>query len=357
MMNLISLAEDGYLPDFLIRLGIRRLLRRRRDEVSSEVELSAFVDELRRSPLAIATETANRQHYEVPASFFEAVLGPHLKYSCCKFDSPETELGTAESVMLEETCERAEIKNGQRILELGCGWGSLSLWLAEKYPQCEILSVSNSHSQRQFIDTRAKQRGLHNLRVQTADMREFGTTERFDRVVSVEMFEHMRNYELLLQRVASWLQPHGKAFVHIFCHRESPYFFETEGDANWMGRHFFTGGMMPAYRLFDEFPNHLQVEQQWQINGLHYWRTAEAWLRNLDSHRQQLIERFGQDLPSVEAQRNLRRWRIFFLACAELFRYRGGTEWFVGHYRFIRTPQTIEGSPQPSSLSARPVHV
>ena len=339
-MNAIDMAETGLLPDALIRIGIRRLLAKRlaalasQDAADRHANIVRFAEDLRQSPLAIATEAANEQHYDVPAEFFAAVLGPRLKYSACYFATPHTSLTEAERVMLRLTCERADIRNGMRILELGCGWGSLTLWLAEHFAQCQITALSNSASQREFIECRARAQGFPNIRVITGDIREFATEQTFDRVVSVEMFEHMRNYELLLHRVSNWLTADGKAFVHVFCHRDVPYLFETEGAANWMGRHFFTGGMMPSEDLFCHFGDHLGIEQQWRVDGLHYARTCEAWLKNLDRHRQAILSRFRQDLSARDARTRLQRWRIFFMACAELFRYHDGKEWFVAHYLF-----------------------
>ena len=304
-----------------------------------------FVKQLAGSPLAVATNSANTQHYEVPVEFFENVLGPRLKYSSCLFSRPQVSLEEAENAMLWQTCQRAEIENGMSILELGCGWGSLTLWIAERYPDCNITAVSNSASQREFIQCQARSRGFDHVRVITADMRDFETKERFDRVVSVEMFEHMRNYKLLFQRVSNWLTPIGKAFVHVFCHRNTPYLFETEGVSNWMGRHFFTGGTMPSESLFSHFNDNLTIEQQWKVDGLHYWRTCEAWLKNLDQNRTTILTRFRQDLGAHEANRNLQRWRIFFMACGELFRYRGGNEWFVAHYLFQRVPSKPSRKP------------
>ena len=335
---LIELAESGLIPDSLIRLGIRRLLARRLAGKDSK-SFDDFVAELRTSPLAVETEAANRQHYEVPAEFFQAVLGPRLKYSACWFESETATLADAESAMLRETCRRAELADGQRVLELGCGWGSLTLWMAEHYPHSQITALSNSSSQARFIRQRADAAGFSNVRVITSDMRDFDTREQFDRIVSVEMFEHMRNYQLLLSRVSRWLADDGLAFVHIFCHRDRPYLFETDGAANWMGRHFFTGGMMPSEHLFAEFAADLTIQQQWRVGGLHYWRTCEAWLQNLDTHRDLVLACFEKELGTVEAKRLLQRWRMFFLACAELFRYRDGQEWFVSHYLFRQTGQ------------------
>ncbi|QDU92510.1 SAM-dependent methyltransferase [Lignipirellula cremea] len=335
-MNLMELAETGFVPDWLIRIGIRRLLAKRKQAVTTN-DLAEFTDQLRHSPLAVATDTANTQHYEVPSAFFEKVLGPRLKYSSCWYEQTDATLAEAEEAMLRQTCQRADLRDGMRVLELGCGWGSLTLWMAEQHPACEIVAVSNSASQRQFIEQRARDRRLFNVQVITADMRDFDAGDTFDRVVSVEMFEHMRNYELLFRRVASWMKPDGKAFVHIFCHRDSPYLFETEGAENWMGRHFFTGGMMPSEDLFGRFSDDLTIQQQWRVSGLHYWRTCEAWLKNLDQNRTAIRDRFRQDFSDRESDLRLQRWRIFFLACAELFRYRNGEEWFVAHYLFERT--------------------
>jgi cyclopropane-fatty-acyl-phospholipid synthase len=349
-MNLIELAEKGVLPDAVVRLGIRRLLARRsrteraQGSADRQQRLREFADSLRDQPLAVETDSANEQHYEVPAEFFQLVLGPRLKYSCCQFDTSGASLAEAEEAMLQQTCERAEIVDGMRVLELGCGWGSLTLWMAQHYPASHIVAVSNSASQRCFILGRAEQLGLTNVEVITADMRDFQTDQRFDRVVSVEMFEHMRNYQLLFHRVSGWLADQGKAFVHVFCHRDTPYLFEVEGADNWMGRHFFTGGMMPAEELFGCFDRELHVQQQWRVSGMHYWRTCEAWLENLDRNRVTILQRFRQDCSDQEAKLCVQRWRMFFMACGELFRYRGGDEWFVAHYLFTPRPSAT-GAP------------
>lgn len=346
-MNLIDAAERRWIPVGLIRHGIRRLLSKRaqRSKVESG-NLASFTQALRESPLAVHTEAANRQHYEEPPQFFEQVLGPRMKYSCCYYPTPEATLAEAEVAMLQLTCERAELADGQHILELGCGWGSLSLWMAKQYPDSEILAISNSHNQRKFIESKAAQRGLENLRVETADMVDYAPGRQFDRIVSVEMFEHLRNYELLFQRIASWLEPDGKLFAHVFCHRDEPYLFETDGKDDWMGRNFFTGGTMPSYDLFRQFDQHLRITEQWQVDGLHYWRTCEHWLANLDNHWHELAERMAAEWPDRNVQIALQRWRMFFLACAELFRFEEGRRWFVGHYLF-------EPQPQPSNQSSK----
>ena len=344
-MNLIEWAESGWLPDFLIRKGIRRLLRKRLKRLGNVTAVDDFVANLRDEPLAVATDAANRQHYEVPAEFFLNVLGPRLKYSSCWFSNRESTLTEAEERMLDETCTRAQLGDGMRILELGCGWGSLSLWIAEKFPRAEITALSNSRGQRDFIERQTAERGITNLNVVTCDMRDFTPSGRFDRIVSVEMFEHMRNYELLFRRVANWLDEDGRAFAHVFCHRHTPYLFETEGADNWLGRHFFTGGTMPSEELFSRFSQDLAIERQWRVNGLHYWRTCEAWLANLDRNRELILSRFARDLSNSDARRHLQRWRMFFMACVELFRYRRGHEWFVAHYLFRPAPTAAEHHP------------
>jgi cyclopropane-fatty-acyl-phospholipid synthase len=339
-MNLIDLAETGFAPDWLVRVGIRQLLKQRlRSLPDSAVadpsrRVAEFAERLRNSPLAIATAAANEQHYEVPVEFYQHVLGPQLKYSACHFATADASLAEAEQAMLRLTCERAELEDHMHILELGCGWGSLTMWMAQEYPHSQITAVSNSASQREFIERTSLVRQLSNVQVITADMREFATEEKFDRVVSVEMFEHMRNYEMLFRRVSQWLTVDGKAFVHVFCHRTTPYRFETEGAGNWMGRHFFTGGTMPSADLFGHFADDLAIAQQWQVDGMHYWRTCEEWLRNLDANRATILARFAQDMSAKDARRQLQRWRMFFMACAELFRFEQGQEWFVTHYLF-----------------------
>ncbi|MSR59304.1 MAG: class I SAM-dependent methyltransferase [Planctomycetaceae bacterium] len=341
-MSLMSLGIDtverGLIPDVITRAAIRRLCRQRRrdcdhdNEATSSQKFDALVESMRAGPIALVPERANEQHYELPPVFFAAVLGPRRKYSCCFWSTATTTLAEAEAASLEITCERADLADGQEILELGCGWGSLSLWMAERFRNSRITAVSNSAPQRGFIETEAASRGLDNLHVITADMNQFTTApQRFDRVVSVEMFEHMRNYERLLERIASWLRPEGKLFVHHFCHQTLAYPYETDGDANWMGRYFFTGGLMPSENMLRQFDRHMTVVEQWRWDGTHYQRTSEAWLANLDVHRHQvlpiLVATYGRD----EARRWFHRWRLFFLAVAELFGYANGTEWFVSH--------------------------
>ena len=335
MKTLIGLAERAILPDWLIRKGIRQLLVARLKEAKEQFDgLEQFADQLRQSPLAVHTDQANEQHYEVPARFFATVLGPHLKYSCAWWPSGCQILADAETRMLKLTCLRAEIEDGMKILELGCGWGSLTLWIAERFPECKIVALSNSNRQREWIMAQCDKLGLSNVEVITSDICDFDPDKTFDRVVSVEMFEHLRNYQILFDRIASWLVPGGKLFAHIFCHREIPYEFQTAGKADWMGRHFFTGGIMPAEKLLLQFESDLKLEQRWRINGQHYARTCEAWLTNLDQQSTQLVELFADSLNKRQARIVLQRWRMFFMACAELFNYQHGEEWFVSHYLF-----------------------
>jgi len=339
---LIELCERGLVPDGLVRAGMRRLMAQRLREESGDrgedeyERFQARLGELRASPVAIETAAANTQHYEVPADFFRLVLGPRLKYSCCWYGEGAATLAQAEEAMLALTCERAGLADGQRILELGCGWGSLTLWMAERYPAARITAVSNSASQREFILGQARVRKLPNVEVITADVNEFAAPGGYDRVVSVEMFEHVRNYATLMERIAGWLEPGGRLFVHIFCHRALMYPFSTGDDYDWMARHFFTGGLMPAEDTLLWLQEHLKIEAQWRVSGTHYQRTANHWLANQDGQREAVLAALRAAYGPADAALWFQRWRMFFMAVAELFGYDGGTEWLVGHYRFVR---------------------
>lgn len=338
----LGLAERGQVPDIAIRHGIRHLLKQRLSEIQPEDARSAaqhetqFIEQMRGAPIALVPEKANDQHYEVPVEFFQRVLGPHLKYSGTLWPADAATLAEAEAAGLRESCLHADIKNGQTILELGCGWGSLALWIATHYPDTHITAVSNSHSQRAHIEAQAKDLGVDNrLQVVTCDMNSFETHPgQFDRVVSVEMFEHMRNWPELFARIRRWLKPDGRFFMHVFVHRAVPYLFEDRGPADWMSRHFFTGGMMPSDRLALVCQDHLACIGRWRWDGTHYEKTANAWLANMDSARETLwpvIERvYGKACARVWWW----RWRLFFMACAELFGYEQGRQWGISHYLF-----------------------
>lgn len=335
----IELAERGLLPDSLIRWGIRKLDKKRLrledlgDSEKQRQALERFVEELGKSPVAVQVHKPKEQHYELPPAFFENVLGKWMKYSSCYWPQGVDSLDEAEEAMLEMTCERAQLEDGMKILELGSGWGSLARWMAEKYPNSRVVTVSNSRPQGEFIKARCAALKLDNVEVISADMNDFHIDQSFHRVVSVEMFEHMRNWGKLLARIATWLKPGGKLFLHIFTHRKLAYLFEDEGDDNWLGRNFFTAGLMPSHELLLHFQKDLIVEDDWRVNGRHYKKTADAWLNNMDKRRQQILpilaETYGQD----QAERWLQRWRIFFLACSELWGFRNGEEWLVSHYR------------------------
>jgi cyclopropane-fatty-acyl-phospholipid synthase len=340
MINLDRILEANVVPDALIRLGIRHLLGETlREKCRGNVEdrqarLHAHIDGLRQSPIAVQTLAANEQHYEVPTRFYQRVLGKRLKYSSAYWPADVTGLDEAEERMLALTCKRAELEDGQRILELGCGWGSLSLWMAEKYPRASITAVSNSRTQKAHIDAEAARRGMKNLTIVTADMNDFDIAETFDRVVSVEMFEHMKNYERLMAKIARWLAPGGKLFVHIFTHREVAYHYEDKGPADWMTRYFFAGGQMPSHDTLLHFQDDLRLEMRWALSGTHYQRTAEAWLQNMDAHRGEILPLFAETYGEAQTTRWWVYWRVFFMACAELWGYRDGDEWIVSHYRF-----------------------
>jgi cyclopropane-fatty-acyl-phospholipid synthase len=350
MAPLVDRLVDRGLPDPVLRIAIRSLLARRRGRErrggieSIQERKRALVAELRRSPVALATDEANEQHYEVPTELFELMLGPHLKYSSGHWPAGVESLEEAEAAMLALTCERAGLVDGQDVLELGCGWGSLTLWMASRYPASRITAVSNSATQREHIEKQAALRGLDNVTVVTRDVNVFGTdatadlvADGFDRVVSVEMFEHVRNYEMLLDRIASWLRPGGALFVHHFSNHEAAYPFDVGGRADWMARNFFTDGLMPSHDLLLHFASdRLVVDDHWAVSGRHYARTLEAWIERMDAHRDRILSLFADTYGADAAEPWFHRWRVFNLACAELFAFRGGDEWLVTHVRLRR---------------------
>lgn len=342
-MNFIySMIEKGYIPDFALRLAIlylckKRLCKEKKGTLEARNQgFQKLLTSLKNSQIAVKTEKANEQHYEVKSDFYKLVLGDHLKYSSCLWGEGTSTLSKAEANMLNLYCERAEIRDGMHILELGCGWGSLTLFLAERFPNSKILAVSNSNSQREFIMNAAKERNLKNVSIVTSDINQFETELTFDRVVSIEMFEHMRNYQELLKRISSWLKEDGKLFVHIFCNKELAYLFEEQGAANWMGRYFFSGGIMPSDHLLLYFQDDLVLNSHWHVNGTHYSKTAKTWHDNQVFRKDEVMDVLGKIYGADNKSLWYSRWKLFFLACEVLFAYKGGNEWFVSHYLFSK---------------------
>ncbi|MBA3665691.1 MAG: class I SAM-dependent methyltransferase [Bacteroidetes bacterium] len=334
-----KLLEQDKFPDFLIRMGIRRLLKQRltdEKQLSSKAYTLSLVEELKNSPIAIHTKAANEQHYEVPTEFYQYCLGKHLKYSSGFWKEGVQDLETSEKEMLELTCERAELAENQNVLELGCGWGSLSLFMSAKFPGSKFTVVSNSVTQKIYIDEQAKLRGIINLTVITKDINDFSIEEKYDRIVSVEMFEHLRNYQMLFNKLASFLKDDGKMFVHIFTHKIYTYKFEVKDESDWMSKYFFTGGIMPSNDLFSYFTDDLTISKQWVVNGTHYSKTSEAWLKNMDRNRDKIMPLFQKTYGPEEALKWWVYWRIFYMACAELWGYNKGEEWMVCHYLFTK---------------------
>jgi len=338
MMNvLMELAEKALMPDLLIRVGARQLLHRRLQdlEFGNEEERRErrwdFISRISNEPLALEVEKANEQHYELPPEFFVQVLGHRLKYSSAFYPPNVDSLDAAEDAMLDLVCERAQLFDGMKFLDLGCGWGSLSLYVAQKFPKAQVTGVSNSRPQREFILAKAVSLGIKNIHIITNDMNTFSIDEKFDRITSIEMFEHMRNFKSLLERVSNWLLPHGKLFVHIFCHRQHPYLFETEGSANWMGKYFFTAGMMPFDDIFSYFQDSLRLEKNWVVDGKHYAKTSRAWLDRMDANKIKIMPILEKAYGKSAAPLWFQRWRLFFIACEETFGFRNGTEWWVSH--------------------------
>ena len=335
--TIIDKAERAPLPDIMIRAGITMLCSRTASRMAlgnAETD-AAFAHEMAARAIAENTQEANAQHYEVPAAFFARALGPNRKYSSCFYSAANSTLQEAEEEALRQTVEHADLHDGQSILELGCGWGSLSLWMARQFPNAKITAVSNSHSQREYIETTAKARGLANLTVVTCDMNVFDPNATFDRIVSVEMFEHMMNWRELMTRVRSWLKPDGRFFMHIFTHRSGAYLFDRADKEDWIAQYFFTGGVMPSHHLIKQYSDIFEVEKEWRWSGVHYQRTALDWLKNFDANRDE-IEAVFRPVYRGETALWMRRWRWFFLATAGLFGYADGSEWGVSHYRMKR---------------------
>lgn len=337
-----SLLTKNLLPDPLIRFGIRKLLKERLKEEkkqSAEAQqdhLMKLISMLKESPIAVNTANANEQHYEVPTSFYRKVLGKNLKYSCGFWEEGDNNLDESERKMLELTCRRAGIKDGDEILELGCGWGSLTLFMAEKFHGCRITAVSNSRTQKEYIDSESSRRGLKNVTVITADMNEFAIDKKYDRIVSVEMFEHMRNYAALFSNIHGLLKPGGELFIHIFTHREYSYLFEVKNETDWMAKYFFTGGIMPGNNLLFYFSGKFEVKNHWIINGRHYEKTSNAWLKNMDRNKDSILKLFSEIYGGKNKIKWWVYWRVFFMSCAELWGYKNGEEWMVSHYLFKR---------------------
>lgn len=337
----LTLLEKGLLPDAIIRWGIRaRLSNKLRLESSGGMEgekerRRKFLERLSASPISINADDANKQHYELPALFFERVLGARMKYSSGLWEEGVTDLNRSEVDMLHLTVERADLQDGHRILELGCGWGSLSLYMAEYFPKSRITAVSNSRSQKEFIDRHAAERGLKNLTVMTHEMSRLELPQEYDRVVSVEMFEHMRNYPRLFEKISRFLVSHGKMFVHVFSHSKYAYFYEEEDPDDWIARYFFTGGTMPSDDLLMSFDDHFSVLGHWRVPGTHYQKTCRAWLENMDRNRRD-IEPIFRAVYGAETQKWVNYWRVFFMACEELFGFRKGSDWMVSHYLFVK---------------------
>ena len=337
-----NLINRNIIPDYLIRFQIRRLIKQRiKEETQPNKEaqhkrLMDLVLELKRSPIAINTSDANEHHYELPTEFFRFVLGPYLKYSCGLWSNTTSGIEASEEDMLYLSCERAELKDGMDILELGCGWGSLSLYMAQKFPNSNIIAVSNSSSQKKWIDSRTDELKISNLTIITSDMNDFSTDKTFDRVISIEMFEHMRNYNLLLEKISGFLRNEGKLFVHIFSHKEFAYKFEVRDDSDWMSKYFFTGGIMPSDNLFFYFNDNMKIVNHWKLNGTNYEKTANSWLNKMDENKTNIMPIMEDTYGKKDAVKWFVFWRIFFMACAELWGYNNGNDWLVSHYLFSK---------------------
>jgi len=332
-----ALLSRGLIPDWILRRGVRNQGKERLKMIKSSdsiKEYDLFLKEASLGEIAIHTEDANNQHYEVDSEFFQFCLGKNLKYSCCYWDKDTAILDSAEEKMLNLYCERAKIKDGMEVLDVGCGWGSLSLFLAEKFPKSNIIGVSNSSSQKKFIDSQANERGLSNLTIMTNDINTFNTDKKFDRIVSIEMFEHTKNTKKLMNLINGWLKPEGLFFMHVFAHKENPYYFDKYQKNAWMAKYFFTGGMMPNHDLFKDLNSDLNYQKSWALSGTHYEKTSNAWLEKMDSNKSKILDLFKKTNSNYIAKRNFHFWRLFFIACAEIFGYDNGKEWIISHHLF-----------------------
>jgi len=334
------LLARGLIPDWILRRGVRSQGKERlnmMNKVDSTKEYSKFINEASTGNIAVNTDDANNQHYEVDSEFFKYCLGKNLKYSCCFWDENTLDLDAAEDNMLEIYSERAQITDGMNILDIGCGWGSLSLFLAQKYPKSEITGVSNSSSQKIFIDSVASERNISNLNIITRDINDFRTEEKYDRILSIEMFEHTKNTKKLMNLINDWLNPNGLFFMHVFAHKENPYYFDRDQKNAWMAKYFFTGGMMPNHNLFKDLKSNLEYQKSWMLSGEHYERTSNAWLDKMDQNKIKILSLFERSNSSSVAKRKFHFWRLFYIACAEIFGYDNGNEWVVSHHLFKKS--------------------
>ena len=332
--TIIGTAERVPLPDVIIRAAIHRLCSRTAARLATgNAESDAwFADAMAARAIAEYTDEANARHDEVPAAFFAHVLGPNRKYSSCFYKEPASTLQEAEEEALRQTVEHADLADGQSILELGCGWGSLSLWMARQFPHSLVTAVSNSNSQREYIEGEAAQRGLANLRVITSGHEPVRARSA---VRPCRLRRDVRAHDELARiddPRARWLKPDGRFFLHIFTHRSGAYLFDRADGEDWIAQHFFTGGVMPSHHLIRQYADLFEVEKEWRWSGVHYQRTAQDWLDNFDSHRDE-IERVLRKVHGGETALWMRRWRWFLLATAGLFGYADGSEWGVSHYR------------------------
>ena len=336
MLNIgIKLTELGLIPESILRLAIKKLLEQRLLEIPNNpeerhIKKESFIRELQSSPIALSTELANEQHYEVPPAFFQEIMGKYLKYSCGWFNEDTHSLDEAESNMLDLYIQRLEVANNQRILDLGCGWGSFTLYAASKFPDSQFVAVSNSNDQINYINHTAKERSLTNVQAIKQNMNDLSLDGSFDRIISVEMFEHMRNYGALLKNLRDHLNDTGKMFVHIFTHKDFPYPYEVRGPSDWMSKYFFTSGLMPSHDIFSYFEDDFFVKNSWKVNGVHYAKTCNMWLQNHYKNKKNILNIFDGHYPNIKQW--FVRWQLFFLACEELFAYNEGNEWYVSHY-------------------------